>query len=90
MAKRRKLSIGHRENSNEGRQSIPTNSNSTNVQGSNGAETGSGPSHTESVMPESVESHSIPSNIEAEEEERIVEGINIIYHFLFCSFMLIL
>ncbi|XP_039685711.1 uncharacterized protein [Medicago truncatula] len=74
MAKRRKLSIGHRENSNEGRQSIPTNSNSTNVQGSNGAETGSSPSHTESVMPESVESHSIPSNIEAEEEERIVEG----------------
>jgi hypothetical protein len=78
MARRRKLSIGHRENNNEGRQSIPTNSDSTNVQGSNGAETGSGPNHTESVIHESVESHSIPSDIEAEEEERIVEGINYI------------
>lgn len=68
MARRRKLSIGHREYNNEGRQSIPTN-----VQGSNGAETGSGPNHTESVIHESVESHSIPSDIEAEEEERIVE-----------------
>jgi hypothetical protein len=47
------------------------------VQVSNGAETGSGPNHTESVIHESVESHSIPSDIEAE-EERIVEGINYI------------
>jgi len=76
MARRRKLNIGHRESNNEG-QSIPTNTNSTNVQGSNGAETHSGPSHTESVIHESVESHSIPSDIEAE-EERIVEGINYI------------
>jgi len=78
MAGRRKLSIGQRENSNEGRQSIPTNLDSTNVQGSNGAETGSCPSHIESVIHESVESHFIHSDIEAGEEERIVEGINYI------------
>ena len=45
------------------------------MQGSNGAETHSGPSHTENVMNESMESHSIPSDIEVEEEELVVEGI---------------
>ena len=45
------------------------------MQGSNGAETHSGPIHTKNVMNESMESHSIPSDIEVEEEELVVEGI---------------
>lgn len=89
MARRKKLNISNRASNNEGTQSIPTNGDSTSVHGSDGADTPSGlqrsdgaetrpgPSQAVNVIHESVESHSIPSDIEAE-EEHIVEGINYI------------
>nr|XP_027192948.1 uncharacterized protein LOC101493685 [Cicer arietinum] len=69
MARRRKLNIRHRASDNEGIQSTSNNTNSTNVEGSNVAETRSSPCHAEGVIRESVESHSIPSDIEVEEEQ---------------------
>jgi hypothetical protein len=73
MARRKKLHIGHRASNNEGIQATPTYTNSTNVQGSNIAQTHFAPSDTDGVIHESVETQSIPSNIEAEEEQ-IVKG----------------
>nr|XP_027186215.1 uncharacterized protein LOC101489388 isoform X1 [Cicer arietinum] len=69
MARRRKLNIRHHASDNEGIQSTSNNTNSTNVEGSNVAETRSSPCHAEGVIRESVESHSISSDIEVEEEK---------------------
>ncbi|GAU51013.1 hypothetical protein TSUD_411580 [Trifolium subterraneum] len=69
MARRRKLNIGYRTSNNEGIQTTPINTKSTNVQGSNVAQTHSAPSDTDGVIHEFVESQSIPSDIEAEEEQ---------------------
>ncbi|XP_058740921.1 uncharacterized protein LOC131613251 [Vicia villosa] len=68
MARRKKLNIRHRASDNEGMQSTPTNTNSTNVRRIIVAQTHSDPSHTDGVH-ESVESHYIPSDMEAEEEQ---------------------
>lgn len=89
MARRRKLNIRHRASDNEGIQSTSNNTNSTNVEGSNVAETRSSPCHAEGVIHESVESHSIPSDIEVEEEQ-IEKGINYIFFvlkfYLYCFY----
>ncbi|XP_073224536.1 uncharacterized protein [Cicer arietinum] len=50
MARRRKLNIRHRASDNEGIQSTSNNTNSTNVEGSNVAETRSSPCHAEGVI----------------------------------------
>ncbi|XP_073221871.1 uncharacterized protein [Cicer arietinum] len=50
MARRRKLNIRHHASDNEGIQSTSNNTNSTNVEGSNVAETRSSPCHAEGVI----------------------------------------
>ncbi|XP_073224493.1 uncharacterized protein [Cicer arietinum] len=51
MARRRKLNFRHRASDNKGIQSTSNNTNSTNVEGSNVAETRSSPCHAEEVEP---------------------------------------
>lgn len=62
MGRKRKLNIGRRDS--EGTQSGPSHTISTHGQGSN----------TEGALHESADSHSIPSDIEAEEAQ-VEKGI---------------
>lgn len=77
MGRKRKLNIGRRipedsnqhiqASNNEGTQSIPTDTIPTHAQGSN----------SDAVIRESADSHSVPSDIEAEEAQN-EKGINYI------------
>lgn len=67
MARRKKLNIGHQVSNNEGMPSIPTNTNSTNVQ--KYCKNSFFFRHTNGVIHESLESCSIPYDIKAEEEQ---------------------